>query len=158
MNLHKFAFTGFAASSSGAATMATDFAPYFHTGSASAQRPVEFRKLDRLAVLAPDWDGRGSEPPTARAIQGARFWLQHLWDTAASTGKPWTTPHLTASGSGELAFEWWRGNRKITIYFGDGPTPEFLKVWGPHIEDEMESGELDSTDAFRALWVWLNAA
>ena len=144
-------------SSSVTATMAADFAPYLRRGSASAMRSPEFHKLDRLATLQPNWDDRGSVPPTRLAVQVARFWLPQLFETASSTGRPWAVPHITASGSGEVAFEWWRGSRKVTLYFGE-EAPEFLKVWGPHIQDDMESGNLDSTDTFRALWVWLNAA
>ena len=121
-------------------------------------RPPEFARLDRLKNVGANWDGRGIEPPTQKAVQSAQFWLEHMFQGAAHAGKPWITAHITPAGEGELTFEWWRGDRKITLYFGDGPKPEFLKVWGPHIQDQMDSGELDSVDAFRTLWAWLHSA
>jgi len=158
MTLPALRWPGLAPAGSGTATMTMDFAPYLLGGSVTALRPAEFARLDRLSNLEANWDGRGIEAPTRRAVQNARFWLPSMLAGAASAGKPWLPAHIAPAGEGELTFEWWRGDRKITLYFGDGARPEFLKVWGPHIQDEMDSGELDSVDAFRALWAWLHSA
>jgi hypothetical protein len=143
--------------SSGAVTAEETLAKYVKKGSSSALRSPEDQRLDILANLEPNWDSRGSPAPTAEAISAARQWLQPLRTAAAVSGYSWSAPHISASDGAEIAFEWWRGDRKITLYFNDG-APEYLKVWGPHIFDQMESGEILSSDFFGTLWFWLNAA
>jgi hypothetical protein len=143
--------------SSGAVTGDETLARYLKSGSGSALRSPEEQRLDLLQNLKTNWDFRGSPPPAADAISGARKWLQPLRAVTVLSGSPWRAPHISASDAGEVVFEWWRGDRKITLYFNDGP-PEYLKVWGPHIFDQMESGEILSSDYFGALWLWLNAA
>jgi hypothetical protein len=137
----------------------TSFEPwrmFVEAGSSSAQRSAEEQKLDALNSLKENWDLRGSPPPASAAVAAARDWLQPLREAAHLSGSSWRAPHISASDAGEVTFEWWRGARKITVYFGEG-APEYVKVWGPHIIDQMESSKLKSSDAFRALWLWLNA-
>ena len=100
---------------------------------------------------------RGSAAPTAEAVRSAREWLRKLARAADSSGAAWAPPHISASEDGAVTFEWWRADRKITLYFSDA-APEFLKVWGPHIFEEMESGTLGTFDTYRDLWLWLHAA
>jgi hypothetical protein len=143
--------------SSGAVTADETFSNYIKKGSGSALRSPEDQRLDTLEKLKPNWDSRGSSPPAADAISAARKWLRPLRAAATSSGSPWRAPHISASDAGEIAFEWWRGERKITVYFS-GRAPEYLKVWGPHIFDQMESGEILSSEFFGTLWLWLNVA
>lgn len=130
---------------------------FVEVGSKSALRLPEEQKLHAFGTLKKNWDRRGSLPPTATSIAIARGWLPPLRDIAQSTGFAWRTPHMSVSESGEITFEWWRGERKITLYFGDH-APEYVKVWGPHIFDQMEAGNMMSSDSFQPLWLWLNAA
>ncbi len=125
-------------------------------GSASAFRSFEERKIHALTGSATGDDSQNSEPATPVAVAAATEWLQPLKEAALLTGALWKTPHISVSECGEVTFEWWRRDRKITVYFGEG-APEFIKVWGPNIVSQMESGELQSSDSFRSLWSWLNA-
>jgi hypothetical protein len=143
--------------SSGAVTAEETLAKYVKKGSGSALRSPEEQKLSLLESLKPNWDSRGSPAPAAEAISAARKWLQPLHYAAACSGSPWRAPHISSSDAGEIVFEWWRAQRKVTLYFNNR-APEYLKVWGPHIFDQMESGEIWSSDSFGALWLWLNAA
>ena len=144
------------APSSGSATAQKWAATYLKAGSGSAVLSEERAKVQRLGTLRPNWDDRGGVPPSPLAVEHADSWLGPMRDASARTGRAWVRPHISASGDGEIAFEWWRGPRKITLYFGDQGV-EFLKVWGAHIQDEMDSGELRTADTFRALWTWLHA-
>jgi hypothetical protein len=129
----------------------------FLDGSATARRSIEETRLDELLVLAANWDGRGSAAPSPQAIRSARDWLRFLSRAAESSGTPWSPPHISASEDGAVTFEWWQGERKVTLYFSDR-APEYLKVWGPHIFEQMESGNLRSSESYRDLWSWLHAA
>jgi hypothetical protein len=114
----------------------------------------ETQRLDTLRGFKEDWDGRGSARPNPDAINLARRWLRVLYVARESSFKAWISPHVSASEAGEVVFEWWRGPRKLTLYFGPDDI-EYIKVWGPNIDDEMESASLESARDFSALWIWL---
>ena len=130
---------------------------FIELGSKSALLSPEELKLTALGGLKSNWDLRGSPAPMVGAVQMALQWLPALRDSAQRSGFPWKMPHLSASEAAEITFEWWHAEKKITLYFGDD-VPEYVKVWGPHIFDQMESGTMVSSDSFRLLWLWLNAA
>jgi hypothetical protein len=75
---------------------------------------------------------------------------------AALSGWAWQSPHVSVDADGEMLFEWWRKDRKLSLYFG-ADAPEYIKVWGTHLDEEMASGSLLSSADFRALWDWLHA-
>jgi hypothetical protein len=81
-------------------------------------------------------------------------WLADLYDLAQLAGT-WSAPHVSLSEAGEVTFEWWHGERKLTLYFGADHV-EAIKVWGTHIDDEMQHLEDMSVDTFPALWAWLH--
>jgi hypothetical protein len=62
------------------------------------------------------------------------------------------TPFITEGPYGETVLEWWRGDRKLTVYF-DGGTVTYLKSWGPDVEREMEDGPVRGMDDLMA---WLD--
>lgn len=130
---------------------------YFQRGSTAARRLPELDALDELAAFNDNWDGRESPAPSSIAIETARRWLDDLRAESYLAGRPWISPHVSAGDDGEISLEWWRQTRKISLYFGTNQ-PEFVKVWGPHIQNDMDSGVLESSAAFRALWVWLNTS
>jgi hypothetical protein len=141
---------------SGTATGQETIAQYVKRGSGSSLLPPEEEQLASFENLRPNWDSRGSPPPSQKSVSAARQWLQPLRVTSALSASPWRTPHMSVSEMGEVTFEWWHENRKITLYFGED-APEYVKVWGPHIFDQMESGELLSSESFGNMWAWLNA-
>jgi hypothetical protein len=54
---------------------------------------------------------------------------------------------------GEPVFEWWSGEKKLTIYFQEH-SAEYVKVWGSNVHSEMEDGDLGD---FLPLLQWLTA-
>lgn len=130
---------------------------YTRSGSLIARRWPEEMALDRLESLQPDWDNRGSFAPSKLAVSVARTWLESLKDAARDAGRAWSHPHISASEDGEITFEWWKEDRKITLYFSE-ESIEYVKVWGPNIQTEMDTGQVGLADDFRALWTWLNTA
>ncbi|MEH2596872.1 hypothetical protein V1278_003785 [Bradyrhizobium sp. AZCC 1577] len=91
--------------------------------------------------------------PRDRAIDTALHFLGLLFGRAVKLGS-WSSPHITLSENSEIVFEWWHGNKKITLYFGDGE-PEYIKVWGTDIDNEMDSGALTDGWNLTSLWLWL---
>ena len=88
--------------------------------------------------------------------QQVRDWSDRLRPIAALSGWAWQSPHVSVDADGEMLFEWWQNDRKLSLYFG-AAAPEYIKVWGTHLDEEMESGSLPSSAGFRALWDWLHA-
>jgi hypothetical protein len=95
-----------------------------------------------------------SRVPTQGAAELANEWLCASYERAAKLGG-WRPPHITSTEVGEIVFEWWRGTRNLTLYFShDGA--EYIKVWGPDIDDEMISGPLNNW-SFSNAWLWLQS-
>ena len=86
----------------------------------------------------------------------AKRWIESLQIEAEFSGFAWKAPLVTASDCDELTFEWWHRDRKISLYFSEASV-EYVKVWGAHVFDQMESGEVRSSKVFRGLWFWLHA-
>lgn len=106
------------------------------------------QRLDRLESLKDNWDGYGSMSPNKSAVEQARQFLEEIRRNAG-----WQAPHISASEAGEIVFEWWSGDRKLTIYIG-AESLAYVKSWGPNLEDEMEDGPLTG-DEFLHQWAWL---
>jgi predicted DNA-binding antitoxin AbrB/MazE fold protein len=80
--------------------------------------------LDRLASLAPDWDGYGAPPIDLAILDAARRFISRVpWQHA---GRPLVVP----LSSGALQFEWHQGEKILELEVEDPATIHFLK-WHP---------------------------
>lgn len=113
------------------------------------------RSLENAETKIAELAARAEVPPSPRAVNSARSYLRIIFCRAANLGS-WSSPHITSSETGEVVFEWWHRNKKITLYFGDGEA-EFIKVWGTNIQTEMDSGVLADGWPLTSLWLWLHA-
>ncbi len=118
-------------------------------------------RLEELSDYPEGWDGGDSAAPSELAIGNARQFLQEAFRSAIrateqrSASSEWRRPHISASEDGQIVFEWWNGDRKLTLYFGDEPdSASFIRSWGPHVINEMEDGPFSPED-FGAHWAWL---
>lgn len=73
--------------------------------------------MNRVALLETADGTKPSEEATAAFSK----WLPWIVDRASKIGC-WKMPLITCSDLGEVVCEWWQNNRKITFYFGSGPT------------------------------------
>jgi hypothetical protein len=113
-----------------------------------------FNKIYNLLALSEGWNGYDGCAPEYAAVEYAHRWISLLYREVASLEKKWLEPNITASGEGEVVFEWWQRSKKLTIYIGNR-SAEYVKVWGPDINTDMEDGQADSPDMRRLLWKWL---
>lgn len=115
--------------------------------------------LNRVTVAVLDtrnritnWDGNGSARADERAISRAVAMSEEFIAQAFDANLEWTVPHVGLNEAGEVSFEWWNGSKKLTLYVG--PTSiHYVSSWGPHIEEEMDAGEL-SEHGFVSKWRW----
>lgn len=113
-------------------------------------------RLERLAALDENWDGRGSAAPNQSAVDKAsKYVLPQLYQAVSTESNGWTSPHIAASEAGEITLEWWHRERKITLYISDRCI-EYIKVGGIDIDEEMEAGRIFSAQDFLPIWTWLH--
>jgi hypothetical protein len=113
--------------------------------------------LSRIRALGDreaGWNGYDAVPPDLAAIAYAETWLTDLYRRITEQGARWHAPHVTSSAEGEVVFEWWNDDRKLTLYCS-GTDASYVKVWGPDIVTQMEDGDATAPDAGEALWYWL---
>ena len=113
-------------------------------------RPLENEETKIAELVASTED-----PVLDGAVGSAISFLYSTFERAIKLGS-WTTPLITLSEAGEVVFEWWHNNKKITFYFGENQ-PEFIKVWGTDIDTEMDSGILTDSWSLTSLWLWLHS-
>ncbi|WP_394782176.1 hypothetical protein [Undibacterium sp.] len=115
--------------------------------------------LSSVGAFEANWDGQGSKKPDALAVARAKILIEDVYNQVESlsysTGDIWFSPHISASGEGEIVFEWWKDEFKLTIYVGSTGS-EYIKVWGSDIFTQMEDGVLAGSQ-FQGLWLWLNS-
>ncbi len=66
----------------------------------------------------------------------------------------WESPHVSTSESGSVTFEWWSGDKKLTLYFDDLHM-KVVRVWGEDINSEMDIVDLPHVLWFGDVWAWL---
>jgi len=94
------------------------------------------------------------ELPSRDAIESAEDRLREFGILAAEHGWAVWDPNVTLSLEGEIVLEWWNGEKKLTIYVSRDAA-DFVKVWGPDIDSQMEDGEISGPSGWVSLWEWL---
>lgn len=131
------------------------------TGESTSERLTSYliqaslKELMRVARLPEDWDRGGSSAPRPAAVANASARLPEICAMAVKAG-PWIQPHISASETGDITFEWWNGLRKLTLYFDDDGV-EVIRVWGIDIDNEMQHLHVTSMSDLAASWAWLYA-
>jgi hypothetical protein len=113
-------------------------------------------KLQNLLTWSTGWNNYDALAPDPDAVVRARNWILRLFLEAAALGRVWMKPNVIADADDEVVFEWWNGPKKLTVYIGDD-SAEYIEVWGPDIHSEMSSGDAESINVCRSLWLWLTS-
>lgn len=99
-------------------------------------------------------DDATSAVPDPWAVARACRWVSALIEDAQHINGIWLTPHVVASPTGEIVFEWKHSTRLLTIYVTERSV-EYVQAWGTDINTEMLDGDADNTEERRRLWSWL---
>lgn len=108
------------------------------------------RKIRALQDWGADWDGAGAVAVSAATIARATVLVEEAYIAVSHI---WSNPNVTASPHGEVVLEWWNKEKKLTIYVSENQS-DYVKVWGPDIDKEMDDGVL-SDNQIASLLVWL---
>lgn len=116
-----------------------------------------FGALRSLALSSSNWDEPDTSAPTEQAIERARLWLEHLALHILASDYPWFAPHVSDSADGGVMFEWWFGEKKVTVYVWENQVA-YIQVWGPDMRHEMCEGVAEPIPRFMSsVWSWLVA-
>lgn len=85
----------------------------------------------------------------------AQKWLEQLRTIATENQLWWHEPLVNISVDAEVVFEWWCEHKKLTVYILED-TAEYIKVWGPDIDNEMQDGLAKSSAELTSLWKWMS--
>jgi hypothetical protein len=113
-------------------------------------------ELNALSELLPGWNGYDVAAPKTSSILQAKKWIREIYEDATRMGALWRKPHVAADENGDVTFEWWSGDKGLTIYISEQAVT-YLKDWGPNIVTEMEDGVVTRAEQRRELWAWLTS-
>ena len=108
-------------------------------------------RLQALKGFGANWDDRGSAGANAAAIDRAIGVLDTHALQVREARLPWRDPHVSLNEEGDVAFEWWNGAKKLTLYVGSEQI-DFVSSWGPDIDLHMHAGMLNGE--LLKLWRW----
>lgn len=138
----------------GSSEILRDYSPTFGIYTVAQINTLNeaLQKVRQLLTWQTNWNGYESPSPTYSAIAYAKYWIKRLFFQVASTN--WISPNVTVGPEGEVVFEWWNEQKKLTIYVS-GDNAEYVQVWGPDIYADMSDGNAEPIDVCKALWMWL---
>jgi hypothetical protein len=89
----------------------------------------------------------------SQSVAHAGWWVAQLYEDAAET-ESWFAPHVSADEDGDVVLEWWKGDRKLTLYVSPN-TVEYIQVERPAVSSDLVDGVIETSDDRRELWRWL---
>lgn len=111
-------------------------------------------KIVDLLTWPEGWNGYDVAAPNPNAVRHALSWIGYMYKDALTTGNEWREPHVTADEDGDVMFEWWNGEKGLTVYVSEEGA-SYIRDWGPNITSEMDDGEASTPESRRMLWAWL---
>ncbi len=113
-------------------------------------------QLHQLQRLHAEGNGQDTAAPSTHAIERAVEWIKDMHYDALTTGEEWLKPHVSIDEDGDVAFEWWKGDRKLTVYVSP-ETAEYIKVERPAATSDLMDGRIETNEDRRELWHWLTS-
>ena len=112
------------------------------------------KDLDALKFLKAGWNGYDVAAPRIEAIHHAMGWIGRMYDDVSRSELAWRAPHVAADENGDVTFEWWHGDRELTVYVSADGDVSYLKDWGLDMEGDMEDGLLSTPEQRHDIWAW----
>jgi hypothetical protein len=81
--------------------------------------------------------------------------VAQLYEDAAET-ESWFAPLASVDEDGDVALEWWRDDRKLTLYISPN-TVEYIQVERPAVSSDLVDGIIETPEDRRKLWRWLTS-
>ena len=110
----------------------------------------EWAKTTARFVAIATWQGDIS-------LDNARSEVLRYYRETTENGGHWFAPNIARFSEGEIILEWWRQEKKLTIYFALDGTADYLASWGTDISADMDEGDAREPGKFVNLWKWLHS-
>jgi hypothetical protein len=111
-----------------------------------------YNTLCSLRQWGDGWDGHDAVKIKEAAIVSAFLWVVDLFQAVG--GRGWIKPNVTGNPAGDVVFEWWYGERKLTVYVEESGI-EYVQVWGATVDAKITVGDIESKKDSLELWLWL---
>ena len=92
------------------------------------------------------------EAPDPAALQLAKAWSESLYREIKTRKGTWILPHLTVQDEGDVVFEWWHGQKSLSVYVSADEV-WFLASAGS-VSPQSE-GDASTEEARYRIWNWL---
>jgi hypothetical protein len=109
--------------------------------------PLPDSIIEEFAALS-----AGPVQPDPAALTLAKSWLENLYHEIKTTEERWLRPHLTVQDGGDVVFEWWKGQKSLSVYASSDEV-WFLQSAGSN--SEQTEGDADTKAVRRSIWQWL---
>lgn len=126
--------------------------PYMLEKYAKRNLRDAFNTLYSLRQWSDGWDGYDAVKIKEAAIVSAFIWIVDLFQVVG--GRGWIKPNVTGNPAGDVVFEWWYGERKLTVYVEESGI-EYVQVWGATVDAKITAGDIESKKDSLELWLWL---
>lgn len=84
--------------------------------------------------------------------------LDWFYDQCEEINCPVEKPHITIDQFGEVGMEWWKDQKKLSIYWDTKENTRFyMKQWCEGDKNLSESNDFDSNTSVALLYLWLNS-
>ncbi len=93
-------------------------------------------------------------PPNYNTTSEALIWIAYMYSDARKVSNLWFDPLISSNEEGEIVFEWWKKDRKLTIRIGD-VSKEAVKRWGPRLDDSIDDASVNTIAERKQVWRWL---
>jgi len=94
----------------------------------------------------------GTVPPDPDALRLAKTWVGSLYREIKTQEATWVLPHVTVQDGGDVVFEWWQGQKSLSVYISADEI-WFLQSAGSN--SEQTEGYADKQEVRRSIWQWL---
>lgn len=112
-----------------------------------AAHPLPSSVLEALGNLS-----AGVTPPYPEALHLAKAWVGSLYSVIKTQKGTWIDPHLTVQDGGDVVFEWWQGQKSLSVFVSVDEA-WFLQSAGSN--SEQTEGDANTEEARQSIWQWL---
>ena len=127
--------------------------PILHWANQAVLSPVlhQIAEIAEYAAIEePSW-----RPIAPETVLNAQMLILRLYNILHFAGVLWIVPFVSSDGEGIISFEWWQGDRTLTLYAYDNGMVDTLFSFGPSRSRSIESNTTPTDAALRGLWMRL---
>jgi len=114
------------------------------------KQPHTLAEIDNLLNWPSGWNTYDALAPNPLAVAHAKEWITELYRCVEQWQLQWLAPNVTACALGDVVFEWWKGQHKVTVLVGAHVVVIF-QVTGKDITDCT----LSKASECETIWRWL---